>query len=61
MPVKKIYHETQKNTAKAKLHEIIGEKLQKRWGFWLCFEHMRSVLHMKYNHKACIAFVAKNG
>jgi putative transposase len=35
----------------AKLHEIVTTDHQQRWGFRLCFDHMRSVLHMKYNHK----------
>lgn len=33
------------------LREIISLEHQKRWGFKLCFDHMRSVLGLKYNHK----------
>jgi putative transposase len=33
------------------LHEIVSTKHQERWGFRLCFDHMRSVLHMPFNHK----------
>jgi putative transposase len=33
------------------LREIISLEHQKRWGFRLCFDHMRSVLGLKHNHK----------
>jgi hypothetical protein len=33
------------------LRQIISLEHQKRRGFKLCFDHMRSVLGLKYNHK----------
>jgi putative transposase len=35
----------------AMLHQIVSTEHQERWGFGLCFDHMRSVLGIHYNHK----------
>lgn len=48
-------------TIAAKLHEIVNTKHQERWGFRLCFDHMRNVLGWSYNHKRVHAIYVKEG
>lgn len=33
------------------LHDIVNTPHQERWGFRLCFDHIRNVLGLNYNHK----------